>query len=182
MSVTSITSSQLYLADGSTTTFPFLNYFINQQDLLVQSIDGVGNVTTYNLNSDFVVTGTPNAIGDYPTGANIVFNVAPIAGLQLQIQRITNRTQDVVFFNNGPLTADVLNHALDKLTLLVQEGFIEGYKGTALGPPTSSTILYLQGDWYKNSNPTPGYVWGWTCTTGGSPGIWVPFGPIGLTG
>jgi len=178
MSVTSTESAHAYVSDGFNTSYSFPNYFINQQDLLVQGLDPSGAVFTYEINADYVVSGVTNLVGDYPSGANVIFNVAPLAGTQVLIQRITNRTQDVLFFNNGPLTAEVLNHALDKLTLIVQEGFISGYLGVALAPPTFGYPTYPYGSWYKNGNPIAGQMFGWILTMDN---VWNAFGNISLS-
>jgi hypothetical protein len=172
MSVSSLQTSITYATNGTQASFAIPYYFIQQQDILVQSTDSTGNVITYNLNFDYVINGVTNVIGDYPNGGTIVFNTPPPTGLTLLIQRITTRTQEVQLVDGSVFNAAILNHVFDKEMLLIQEGFISGYKGLALGPPTSSNISYAIGDFFKNANPIPGYMWGWICTQAGPPGVW----------
>jgi hypothetical protein len=48
--------------------------------------------------------------------------------------------------------------------------------GVGLAPPTTGT--YILGNILWNSNPMPGGIVGWVCTTAGTPGVWKAFGPI----
>lgn len=181
MSVVGQGTSITYVASGVATQFNFPYYFINQNDLLVQSIDPSGNVVTYALNTDYSISGTPNLIGDYDSGANVVFVNPPANGLLIAIIRITQRTQLVDFQDGVAFTAETLNHIIDKLTLMAQENVIPGFKGLALGPPTSAAVAYVQDDWFKNVNQVAGGVWGWVCVTAGNPGTWRAFAPVSLT-
>ena len=165
-----------YRADGSSTSFLFPYYFINQTDLLIQQITGSGAVITNAINTDYSISGTPNTFGDYPTGANVVFNSPPTSGNTINIVRLTAKTQLVQFIDNSPFTADSINHVIDKLTLIVQELFGQ-FQGTVSAPPTTGT--YAVGNWWLNSNPQPGGSWGWVCTSS-TPLIINPFGLISL--
>lgn len=178
MSVSSLYSFITYTTDGINGSYPIPYYFINQQDILVQSVDSTNNIITYNLNSDYQIAGIQNLVGDYPNGATVNFNNVPAANLTLLITRVTQRTQEVLLVDNGLFTAEIINHVHDKLMLLIQEGFVVGYLGMAFGPPTSSQIAYKIGDWFKNANPVGGGVFGWVCTQAGPPGTWNGFGLI----
>jgi hypothetical protein len=184
MSVSGVATSVSYVANGTQDHFAIPFYFIQESDLHVQSIDSNGTVINYVLNSDYTISGTADLFGDFNNGATLIFNTPPASGLIILIQRVTARTQTVVLTDNGPFTADTLNHIFDKLTLITQEsilgGVSNGYQGLALGPPTGTDISYLVGDWFKNARPTPGGVFGWECTTAGAPGTWRDFGPISV--
>ena len=181
MAVNSTASYITYSANGSQSLFPFPYYFISQQDLMVQGLLA-GAVINYTLNNDYSVIGTPNTFGDYNTGANIQFNVAPAAGTVILISRNTPKTQTVILIDNAAYTADTFNHVFDKLTLIAQETGIGGstnnFLGVSLGKPTSGT--YLAGNWYQIVPAIPGASFGIVCTTAGSPGIWNDFGDISL--
>lgn len=183
MSVTTTATFITYNADGSTVTWAVPFYFINPSDLLVQRLDNsTGIVTQYNLTTDYNVTGTPDVFGDYNNGGNVVFNVAPPTNGILLISRQTQRTQSIVFTDFGAFTADNFNHAFDKLTLISQEIVIPGFRGLALGPPTTNVgIAYNAGDWLKNASPVAGGAWGWITPLGGTPGLWYDFAPISTT-
>ena len=180
MAVSSLVTNITYVASGASSSFVVPFYFISQNDLLVQSIDSLGNVLTYALNTDYVINGTTNLFGDYNNGGLVVFNAPPAAGLTILITRNTPRNQAVLLIDGQPYTADTFNHVFDKLTLITQESIIPGYKGLALGPPTAVTATYQLGDWFKNANPIPGGVFGWECTTLGAPGTWRAIAPISL--
>jgi hypothetical protein len=49
--------------------------------------------------------------------------------------------------------------------------------GSALASPSTGT--YVQGDEYIITAPVAGGERGYVCVTGGTPGTWKPFGPIG---
>lgn len=183
MAVTTVAFFITYTCDGTQAVFPFPYYFISPQDLLVQG-NNFGTVTTYNLNSDYQIVGTPNTFGDYNTGANIVFNTGgpinnpPVAGTVLLIDRITPRTQTVILIDNTAYTADTFNHVFDKLTLIAQESGIGGTFGTfigyALAPPTNTN--YPLNSVFLNANDIPGGMWGWVLTAEG----WREFANISL--
>jgi hypothetical protein len=59
--------------------------------------------------------------GSYPSGGNVVFVIAPAGGATITITRSTPKTTITSFVDGQPLTADAINHAVDRLTLLDQE-------------------------------------------------------------
>jgi hypothetical protein len=175
MSVVSQVTSISYAADGTNRTFGFPYYFINQDDLLVQQTTPAGTVINNTLNTDYLISGTPNIQGDYPSGANVVFNLSavPAGGNTVFIGRHTDKTQLINYIDNSPFTADSLNHALDKLTLEIQE-ILTNFGGIAIGPPSGS---YPVGTWWINANPIAGGPFGWVVCTDGYA---HPFGLISL--
>ena len=178
MSVTSQETNIEYITDGFVGTFAVPFYFVQPQDLLVQSLNGSGTVTDYAVTTDFAVQGIVDIFGWFSNGANIVFNNVPNAGLTLLIARSTPRIYTNLFMNGWPFTAESLNHSYDRLTLIDQELTDIMYLGLALGPPILNNVNYQIGNWFKNARPTLQGPYGWVCVQGGFPGpaIFVPFG------
>lgn len=178
MSVTSQETNVQYITDGSVTSFPVPFYFVEPQDLLVQTLDGMGNVITYSYTTDFTVQGTVDIFGWYSAGAVITFHTPPITNQSLLISRSTPRVYTNLFTNGQPFTTEAVNHSYDKLTLIDQELTDPNFLGLALGPPTIDNVNYLIGNWYKNAAPRPQEPFGWIAIQNGFPGpsVWTPFG------
>jgi hypothetical protein len=116
-----------YAGDGSTVAFPYPNYLYEAGDLVVATTLG-GVVTTYTLNATgaggFTFAGVADAFGAYPSGGTVTFNAAPAGGgTVVTISRDTPENQN--FTPTDPMTATGtatnVEHAYDKLTLMVQE-------------------------------------------------------------
>jgi hypothetical protein len=179
MSVSSLVTKILYVTDGITGAWPIPYYFIQPQDLLVQTLNpNTSTITNYTLNTHYTVTGVTNLVGDYINGGTLTFNTVPASGLILLIQRVSARTQEVLLVDNIIFNASILNHVHDKAVLLAQEGFIDGYLGIALGPPALGFPTYQYGNWFKNGNPQPGQMFGWILT---EDNVWNAFRNISLS-
>lgn len=180
MSVVSQETNVQYVTDGSTAVFGVPFYFVQPQDLLVQSIDQNGIVVTYGLTTNYFVQGTTDIFGWYPNGGVVNFIQPLPANLVLLIGRSTPRIYNNLFTDGFPFTAQSVNHSYDKLTLVDQELTDVQYLGLALGPPTIDNVNYLIGNWFKNARPTLQGPYGWVCIQSGYPGpsIFEPFGWI----
>lgn len=180
MSVTSQETNIQYVTDGNTAVFNVPFYFVQPQDLLVQSIDQTGIVITYGLSTNYFVQGTTDIFGWYPNGAVVNFEAPLPANLVLLIGRSTPRIYTNLFTDGFPFTAQSVNHSYDKLTLVDQELTDVQYLGLALGPPSIDNVNYLVGNWFKNARPTLQGPYGWVCVQSGYPGpsIFEPFGWI----
>lgn len=167
-----------YASNGVTTTYAVPFYFWSIGDLIVQSVDSGGVVTNLLLNTDYLVTGTPDAYGAYPNGGSIVFQPGkvPAAGSTIKITRHTARTQLDTYPDNNPFPATVTEHDFDKLTLIVQELDATGFLGVLAGPPSSGVV----GQWFILTPFQAGGAFGMCCTVTGTPGTWNPFGLISL--
>ncbi|OON41626.1 hypothetical protein BTJ39_00195 [Izhakiella australiensis] len=102
-----------YIANGSTTQFSYTFYLLYETDLNVY----VGGALK-TLGTDYTVTGVGNS-----QGGNVVFTVAPAAGLEVIIRRDTPYTRQTDYADNGDLLADVVNDDFDRLWLALQEIF-----------------------------------------------------------
>lgn len=121
MGVASTTNRVPYIGDGSTLTFAFSYYFTLQTDLIVYRYDTLlGGVTLCVLGIHYTISGTVNAQGIYPSGANVVFGTAPLSTDIVVIFRDPARTQSYALLQNGSINSLALVQQLDYLTLLVQ--------------------------------------------------------------
>lgn len=121
MGVSSLVNRVPYNGDGSSVSFSFPYYFFNPADLLVYLYDTIaGGVVPQVLNSNYSISGTQNAQGLYPNGANVVFVTAPPATSIVVIARAPAETQNYALAQNGNINSAALVQQMDYLTLLVQ--------------------------------------------------------------
>lgn len=111
-----------YPTNGTSSSFTFPYYFIEQSHLYVYDIDASNVKTEYTLGTHYDISGT-KVDGVYKNGANVVFKPAyiPPTSRNLYIKRITPKNQQTIYENNSDFPAQVYEVSLDKLTLLVQE-------------------------------------------------------------
>lgn len=173
MAVTTTQNLISYVTTGQT-SFGFPYYFISPADLLVYSVDGSGNKITYVYGTDFTLAGTIDSAGAYPAGANVIFNTAPASSLTLTIQRKTQQTQPVTFIDYQPFPASIINHSLDKLTLMSQDNAGQVGPQGAPGPPGPQGPQGLPGTAQQGPQGPPGPT--------GAQGVAGPPGPVGSTG
>lgn len=108
-----------FTGNGVTDTFPFVFKVFSATDVVVVSADASGAETTLVLDSDYTLT--LNEMQDDDPGGSIV-TVAPLAtGHRLVITSEVPRTNETEITNSGGFYPGVLNPALDKLTILVQQ-------------------------------------------------------------
>jgi len=111
-----------YSGDGVSTVFPYAKMFFEQDDVVVVSTNTSTLVdTTRVLGVDYTVSGSVDLAGVYVDGANIIFTTAPTASERITIYRATDITQGTDLEENDDLPANVLERALDKLTIIVQQ-------------------------------------------------------------
>lgn len=122
MTVQTTTNRTEYTGNGTTTAFPVSFVFLESTDLYVY-VDGVLKTLT----TDYTVTGGDGAVG------TVTFNSAPAADAAIVIVRVLQATQELDLANGGAFNADVIEQALDKLTMLIQraEDRLDGALGVA---------------------------------------------------
>lgn len=179
MSVSSTSSSVSYTSNGLQTTYAIPFYFMAFTDLVVM-VTTAGVTATSPITTGWVGTGTPNSMGAYNNGGDIVFQPGqiPANNATINVIRNTSRTQPLSFLDNAAFSGPSLENALDRLTLIEQEGGTGGissilgggFLGFAAGPPTSGN--FVQGQFYLNNNQQPGQPFGWMCSQTGAPGTW----------
>jgi hypothetical protein len=110
-----------FFGNDVTVTFPFVFKVFLTSDLLVETIQaGAENSTTLVLNSDY--TAVLNADQDTDPGGSITLTAGPLAtGNRLIVTSAVPELQEVVLTNLGGFFPDVINGALDRLTILVQQ-------------------------------------------------------------
>lgn len=148
MTVSSQVSSVSYLGDGVTTLLPVPYYFLEQTHLLVTRVNLDSSTNTLVLGSDYSVSGAGNQ-----AGGSITMMTAPAVGIQIIIDRSVPATQETDYVANDPFPAESHERALDKLTMLVQQG--NNVLNRALLRPIGKNYYDAQGYQVKNvGNPT----------------------------
>lgn len=112
MTIPSYDNRRSYAGDGSTTTFAFPPPFTVNTDLVVQVRAADGTTAIKTLGVDYVVTGAGS-----PAGGNVTTTAAPETGATLIIYRDVPLTQSVDLQDGGPLPANTINRALDRITM-----------------------------------------------------------------
>jgi len=115
-----------YNGDGVTTVFAFSIQSQQGADVKVISTATVGGVltdTTLTQGADYTVA--LNADQSASPGGSITATVAPATGVQITILRNVGATQGASIPNQGGFYPKVLENALDKLTMLVQQALEE---------------------------------------------------------
>ena len=186
VSTTAVSAS--YAGDGSTSTFVYPDYLFEAPDLNVTvTISGVTTNYPEGAQPGFTFTGTTDCYGSFPSGGTVQVvdgsgnPLGPPAGSNVLLTRVTPKTQPVHYIDNNPLSACVLEHGYDKLTLMAQE--VSLFDGLANGPPVSGPLSApcgQLGEWYQNASVSAGANFGWVCTTVGIAGtaVWSPFGLV----
>lgn len=107
MAVTNQQIQFTYIADGTTTVFPFSCRVILESDLFV-SVDDfkATNYTIQGLNSD--------------DGGNVVFDTAPASGSTVLILRDVELKRETEYQTNGDFLAKTVNRDFDRLWMAIQ--------------------------------------------------------------
>ncbi len=110
-----------FTGTGATATFPFTFKAFDDSDLDVVEQDlTTGDLTTLAMTTDYTVT--LNADQDSSPGGSITLTAGNLAtGLSLAITTDIAATQGLDLTNGGGFYPDVINSALDLLTILVQQ-------------------------------------------------------------
>lgn len=116
MTVSSTTSSIIYVGDGLTTEFDVPFRFLEDSDLQLSIQATDGTVTNLVLNSDYTVSGANEDNGGK------VYLVNPVADqAKLSILRIMDMLQETDYRENERFPAESHERALDKLTFEAQQ-------------------------------------------------------------
>ncbi|EEP4634801.1 hypothetical protein HB016_004942, partial [Salmonella enterica subsp. enterica] len=128
MSIPVQTPFNLYIANGSTTVFPY-RFLLNQASDLQVTING-NPVTT-----GFQVSGAGN-----PSGGNVTFSVSPVAGTKIAITRNLPLRRDTEYQDNGDLLAGTINADFDRIWMALQGE--NAVSGLALSRPGQDVEYY----------------------------------------
>lgn len=119
ISSTAIRKAGPFTGNGVTTVFPFTFKVFSASDVLVVRTDLSGVETTQVLTTNYTVALNGNQ--DTTPGGSVTMLVAPPTGFLLTIGSQVLETQPVVLTNNGGFLPTVINDALDRATILVQQ-------------------------------------------------------------
>ncbi len=110
-----------FLGSGSAATFPFPFKVFSQEDLYVAELDlATGAVTVLALTTDYTVVLNPDQ--DSSPGGSITLTAGNLAsGMTLTLTTDMAQLQGLDLANGGGFYPDVINAALDTLTILVQQ-------------------------------------------------------------
>lgn len=118
MTVPIETSRVSYAGNGVTTVFSTQFYFLEESDLRVVSISGLGVETTLALGVNYSVT-MPASVG--AAGSITMLSGAPAVGETLRIERDVMLVQDASFRTQGSFSPAVHEDAMDRLMFGIQE-------------------------------------------------------------
>lgn len=100
-----------YTGNGVDDEFPLTFTAVSDTDLVViNTVIATGVETEWVLNSDYSVV-----------GSDVIATVPPASGTRLTIYSSIPVTQETDYIENGEVTTDTIEAALDKLTYIVQE-------------------------------------------------------------
>ena len=122
MTVTNQLNRATLDGNGLATVVPISFPFHSAEDLVVvQTVLATGTETTKILNTDYTVTGTPDAAGHYPNGGEVVFTAAPLSTVRMTVYRNPPMLQGVVLQETGKIPVKAaIESPLDKLTMISQ--------------------------------------------------------------
>ena len=112
MTVDSSYTEETYIANGTTTTFPWTSdYDKTYGTLVVTKVDENGNVlATYTEGTDYTIV-----------NKSVVFNTAPAEGTRIHLNRHTYRGQEVTFIEGENFPAKDYEDSLDRILMIEQE-------------------------------------------------------------
>jgi hypothetical protein len=108
-----------FSGNGVTTAFPFTFKVFTTADVLVVQTDDDGVESTLVLTTNYTVS--LNADQDVSPGGTVTMLVAPPTGYLLTLTSNIGNLQGVQITNQGGFYPSVINTALDRLTILVQQ-------------------------------------------------------------
>jgi hypothetical protein len=122
MSISNLVNRATLEGNGVTTVLPLNFPFHTTSDLVVvQTVIATGAESTLVLDSDYTVSGAQNDAGQFPTGGNITFAVAPPSTVRLVAYRDPAMLQGVVLQETGKIPVKAaIESPLDKLTMVDQ--------------------------------------------------------------
>ena len=105
-----------YLGNGVTDTFAYEFRILAETHLRATIVDSGGIESVLTLGADYSVTDVGNT-----SGGSVILTGPLASGLQLVITRNVPATQETDLENQGAFLAEVIETALDKATMLIQQ-------------------------------------------------------------
>lgn len=125
-----------YEGNDVTTSFPFSFKVFSAGDVVVVRTNASGVETSLTIGTDYSVT--LNADQDTSPGGSIVLPAALASGFLLTLTSSVPNLQPVMLTNQGGFYPRVINDALDRLTILMQQ--LSEKLSRALSVPISSAV------------------------------------------
>lgn len=141
MTISTTTSRQSYNGNGVTTVFSVPFRFFQNADLVVQLVTiSTGASTTLVLGTHYTVSGA-----DAEAGGSVTMVTPPAVGQTIVIRRVIAATQEVDYVAGDPFPAETHERALDRLTMISQQGEEVNSRSLTLpaGDTTSGEIPQL---------------------------------------
>lgn len=158
MSISNTTVKQLYVGNGANTSFTIPFAYQETDEVVVYLRDESVSPATETLlveTTDYTLT---TIVSGLPT--IVEMNVAPTASQKLLIKRVTDKTQESDYVNNGVFPGNSLETDFDKLIQLVQE--LGEEQGSSLLLPVTSSLSNL-----RLPEPEADKVLGWNASADG---------------
>lgn len=119
--ISTTSSSISYAGNASTSTayvipFPFLEV----GHIAASKTSATGTVTPLVYGTDFAVSGTPDLQGRF-TGGSLTTTTAIPETETIKFKRVTPRTQTLNMVQGSRFSAEAVESALDKMTMILQE-------------------------------------------------------------
>jgi microcystin-dependent protein len=135
MTISSSSNKAQFNGSGSTGPFPFTFKVFDQSDLDVIRTNPAGVETTLVLTTDYTVS--LNADQNNNPGGSVTTVAAVASGNKLTVLRVVDPLQETDITNGGGFYPEVVENALDRLTMLVQQ--VDEGLSRALSVPITST-------------------------------------------
>lgn len=117
MTISTTTSRVEYTGNGVTTIFAVPFRFLENAHIVLTALAIDGSQTQLSQGADYTLVGE----GD-DDGGTATLTVAPQSGSYLIVRRVVPATQETDYISGDPFPAESHEAALDKLTMLVQQG------------------------------------------------------------
>lgn len=126
-----------YAGNGVTTNLPFSFKVFSTADVRVVQTDPVGTETDLTLTTHYTVS--LNADQDANPGGTVIMVTAPATGYYTTLTSRVQNLQAVTITNLGGFYPKILNDALDRLTIMVQQVAEQVSRAVKVGISSSST-------------------------------------------
>ena len=157
MTIATVTAKTTQQGNGATTVWNYGFLIPNQQSIAVTLTDVNGNQTLLGFGTQYSVTGL-----GVPAGGTVTYPLvgSPLAvGNSITIQRVAPAQQLTSLINQGGFFPDVVEAALDYVTMLVQDNAEAATRALTFGVASDMTVLSN-----RVPVPSPGTVLGWDPT------------------
>lgn len=126
-----------YSCNGATVAFPFAFKVFTTDDVLVVLTDSLGVESKLSLGTGYTVS--INAEQDSNPGGTVTTAATYAAGNKITLSSQVQNLQPVTLTNNGGFYPQVINDALDRLTILIQQVAEQANRAFKVGISSTQT-------------------------------------------